>query len=84
MDLHKIKIQVKYYFELLQTNKMFEIRKFDRDYKVGDLINFIVIRDNNEAYETNEVYKITYILSDCEEYGLMKGYCILGIKELEE
>lgn len=83
MDLHKIKLQSKYYPAVIFGNKTFEIRKFDRDYKVGDLINFIVQNEEGDYEELSTVYKITYILSECEEYGLMKGYCILGIKEIK-
>lgn len=64
--------------------KTFELRKFDRDYQVGDRIHFIVVdKDGKQVAESrSHDYQITYILSDCEKYGLMQGYCILGIKKV--
>lgn len=79
---HELKIKPNYYISVMSGVKRFELRKFDREYEVGDLIKFIVINDNGQTFKTENVYKITYILSDCEQYGLKYGYCILGIEKL--
>ena len=80
MKIHKLKIKDKYYQDLIRGRKLFELRKNDRDYKVGDLIHFVGI--NGEEYNYN-VYIIVYVLKDVPEYGLDKDYCILGIKKLD-
>lgn len=79
---HELKIKPNYYISVMSGVKNFELRKFDRDYEVGDLIKFIVINDNGQAFKSNIVYKITYILCNCEQYGLKDGYCIMGIEKL--
>lgn len=79
MKLHILKIKDKYYQDLIRGRKSFELRKNDRDYKVGDLIHFVGI--NGEEYNYN-VYIIVYVLKDVPEYGLDKDYCILGIRNL--
>lgn len=79
MKIHKLKIKDKYYQDLIRGRKLFELRKNDRDYKVGDLIHFVGI--NGEEYNYN-VYIIVYVLKDVPEYGLDKDYCILGIRNL--
>lgn len=84
MKLHELKIKPEYYDEVFWGHKTFEIRKDDRDYKVGDLINFKVETKEGEYATTEKVYAITYILRNCPQYGLMDGYCILGIRKLEE
>lgn len=75
--IHELKISPKYYDAVISNIKHFELRKDDRDYKVGD---FIVLREyENGEYTGRETrFQIEYILRDCAEYGLMDGYCILG------
>lgn len=78
LRIHNIKIQRKYYDDILTKNKNFEIRKNDRDYQVGDLLYFTII-DENELTQDKSFYPIKYILKDVPEFGLKEGYCILGI-----
>lgn len=84
MKLHELKIKKKYLLDVLGGFKTFEIRKDDRDYRVGDLIAFKWESEDGEWHSSGVVYCITYILRNCPEYGLMDGYCILGINEMEQ
>ena len=80
--IHVLKIQPKYFKEVLNHRKNFEIRKDDRNYQVGDLIE---LREyENGAYTGRKISNllIEYILRDCPEYGLQEGYCILGFRTL--
>ena len=43
MKLHELKIERQYAIEKLNGRKMFEIRKNDRDFQVGDLIHYIIV-----------------------------------------
>ena len=94
MELHKLKIKNKYYQDIYYGDKTFELRKDDRNYQVGDLIEFTIIDSVPETDEKNDksvsigvtancLYKITYILKDVPEYGLDKDYCIFGIEKLD-
>ncbi len=78
-DTHELKILPQYFQAVWDGNKNFELRKNDRDYKVGD---YLVLREYSGAGYTGSFLKvvITYILKDCPEYGLNKDYCILGIR----
>lgn len=77
---HELKILPQYYTEVVSQRKTFEIRKDDRDYKVGDSI---ILREFDGEYTGNKCKrKITYILRDAKEYGLAHGYCILGIQPI--
>ena len=72
-----------WYFEAVRNgSKTFEIRKDEDGFEVGDHI--ILCEWSGTAYTgfTLEA-EVTYILRDAEQYGLMNGYCILGIKVLE-
>lgn len=80
---HKIKILPKYYEEVKAGIKTFELRKNDRNYMRDDTI--CLMEWDGEHYTGREIRAtITYVLVDCEQYGLMDGYCILGIKPFQE
>lgn len=68
---HELKIKQEYAIEYYAGRKPWELRKNDRNFKVGDTINFTII-------ETGCKYSrdIEYIFEG-GEYGLEKGYCIL-------
>lgn len=76
--IHELKILPEYFNEVQSHNKQFELRKDDRDYRVGD---WILLKEfENGSYTGRECgcFGITYILRNCPEYGLADGYCILG------
>lgn len=77
--VHELKILPGYFDAVKSGAKRFELRENDRNYKVGDAV---IMREWNGDYTGNEITAtITYVLKDCPSYGLMNGYCILGIKE---
>ena len=79
MSYHKLKITSQYFYDVCYCNKRFELRKDDRDYKVGDTI---LLEEYEDGHYTGRCFlpdrPIHYILRNCPEYGLKKGYCILG------
>lgn len=77
MKLHELKILPQYYEKVTSGEKRFEIRKDDRNFKVGDLIRLSEFE--NEYTGRNCLVEIIYKL-DGGNYGLEKGYCILSIK----
>ena len=76
--LHELKILPEYFEAVERGYKRFELRKDDRDYKVGDTL--ILYEWDGEEYTGRHIgyFVITYILRHCEEYGLKEGYCIIG------
>lgn len=81
---HWLKIKYEYFKDVIFGLKKFELRKDDRNFQVGDWIRFEVLTDDGESFKAPffQTFCITYILRDVEEYGLMNGYCILGIERL--
>lgn len=76
---HILKVRSRYFSEIVLGNKMFEVRKTDRDYKVGDrLVMFEVTDDGAETGQSIST-RITYFMQS-PAYGLMDGFCIMGIK----
>ena len=82
---HEIKLNVEFCDDVLNGIKTFEIRKNDRNYKVGDLIKFLPWDPSSSKYAIHEVhdktYKIKYILSG---YGLQDGYIAMVIEGVEK
>lgn len=75
---HELKILPKYFNDVVNGDKNFELRKNDRDFKVGD--SLMLKEFDNGVYTGDSVQVvITYILVG-GEYGLDKDYVILGIE----
>lgn len=71
MRIHELKIKNRYWAVVYEGAKMFELRKNDRDFQVGDIIQFKLVDADIDISEFK--YRITYILKDVPEYGLKKG-----------
>lgn len=79
MKFHELKIKPEYLSALHARQKTFEIRKDDRDYRVGDVIRFETLGPDGLWHPDFMQWLVTYVLRDATEYGLMDGYCILAI-----
>lgn len=77
--IHNIKIKPEYYVKVLTGAKTFELRKNDRNYCIGDIVN-LMEWDDDGCTGRHYMITISYVLKDCMEYGLMDGYCIFGWK----
>ncbi len=67
-----IKILPEYFQAVREGRKNFEIRRDDRDYQIGDMVQLAEFTGNFIEL------KIKYVLRDCPQFGLMPGYCIFG------
>jgi len=78
---HAVKTWPEYFEAQIKEEKLFELRKLDRTYDVGD--NFLSQEFDpikNEYTGRQRIYRITYILKDAPQFGLMDGYCIMQLK----
>ena len=75
---HKLKILPKWYDDVLNERKKFEIRKNDRDYKVGD---YLLLQEWEKGKYTGRemVKEIEYIYHGDGTYGLSEEFCVLGL-----
>lgn len=79
--VHRMKILPTYFRAVKCRVKQFELRKNDRDYKVGDTV---IMREWNGEYTGREItITIKYVLKGCPEHGLMNGYCIFGWEDMK-
>lgn len=80
-NTHELKTWPEYYAEVLNGNKTFELRKMDRDFKVGDELILREYFPSSQVYSGRECIKqISYILRG-GTFGLEKDYCILGLRD---
>lgn len=77
--VHQIRIGASFFEDACSNIKSFELRKNDRGYKVGDILEMMEFDDRRN---TGRMVRklVTYILEDYT--GLEDGYCIMAtIKE---
>lgn len=94
MTEHILKLNERYYEAVANGIKKFEIRKADRDFKVGDTLRLRKIEsehkyftdaDLNKSKTCNEIIvKVLYILyhNDFPD-GIPEGYCVMSIKVIK-
>lgn len=75
LKIHELKILPEYFDAVISGRKRFEIRKNDRDYKVGDQL---ILKEWSQDNYTGDSYKaeITYIT----DYMQKNGYVVMGIR----
>lgn len=77
--IHHLKIGLTYFKAVREGRKTFEIRKNDRDYKVGDILVLQEYTCGSYTDEECEV-KVTYMT----DYEQKDDYVVLGIVPVEE
>jgi hypothetical protein len=79
MKTHDIKILPQYFERIQSGQKMFEVRKNDRDYQVGDELILDEWDPIAEQYtERLMTMHISYVLYG-GQCGIAEGYCVLGL-----
>lgn len=74
--IHSIRLAASYFNDVASGKKPFELRKNDRGYKAGDMLEMLEFKDGKNTGRIIQA-EVTYLL---EGYtGLEDGYCILGI-----
>lgn len=79
----KKKILPEYFKDVVSGAKTFELRKDEDDIQVGDTLD--LVEWTGEKYTGRNIRCIvTYVLRNCPKYGLMDGFCIIGIEAVGE
>ena len=83
-NIHRIKCFDRYFKMTEAGEKLFEIRKNDRNYQVGDIIEL------NETFQGSytgrmAMFRIISIITDSDfPEGIKEGYTVLGISPITE
>jgi len=82
MKIHKLKTWKEYFVAVFCGLKKFELRKNDRDFKIGDELILEEWDEINEIYTGRILHRrIDYILQG-GQFGLEEGFVILGLSKI--
>lgn len=84
--VHRLKTQHRYFKDVQSGKKNFEVRKFDRNFKVEDIL---ILLDTTKDFADKDpeidtpciVCVITYILPG-GKFGIDSNYCVIGFNKL--
>jgi hypothetical protein len=80
MTIHELKTWPEYFQEVFMDHKTFEVRKADRDFKVGDKLILKEWDNVNERFTGRQLARtITYILPG-GQFGVWKGFVVMAIQ----
>lgn len=75
--VHQIRLAAMYYDDVAEERMTFLLRKKDKDYKVGDMLEMMEFKEGKNTGRTI-MAEVIYLLEDYT--GLVEDYCIMGIK----
>ena len=78
---HALKTITGFYDSVDKGEKNFEVRKNDRPFMVGD--DLLLQQWNGEEYSGKELKRRIIYKLDGGQFGIEKGFVVLGIKEIE-
>lgn len=76
--IHALKTEPKYFIDIANGKKTFEIRKFDRSFTIGDFLALNEFDPEEEYTGRCMMVEIVYMLDEAEY--CKEGYVVLGIK----
>lgn len=76
--IHELKINPEYFKSVISGAKPFEIRRNDRNFKVGDFVALNEFDDKSGYTGESALYEITYVMTSTEY--VKEGFAVLGIK----
>lgn len=78
MKIHDLKILPRWFEDVYNLKKNFEIRRNDREFQVGDLLH--LMEYENGKYTGRTVFrKVEYIYLGDGTCGLSDEFCVLGL-----
>jgi hypothetical protein len=82
MKLHKLKTLNPFFEDVWSGLKDFEVRKNDRNFKVGDRLQLIEYSPKYPIMQPRYIFKdIKYILEG-GQYGISNDYVVIGLKNI--
>ena len=77
---HELKSWREFFVAVLNGEKRYELRRRDRDFRVGDTLRLREWDKATQTYTGRQAYfYVTHLLADQPQFGLMPGFCILSI-----
>ncbi|WP_184722622.1 ASCH/PUA domain-containing protein [Caulobacter sp.] len=83
MNRHELKTWPKYFAAVRSGQKRFEIRRNDRDFKVGDILVLSEFDPATDTYTGQaEERQITFLLSEEDYGGVIHGFVAIGFGDV--
>ncbi len=83
MNRHELKTWPKYFAAVRSGQKRFEIRRNDREFKVGDILVLREFDPESETYTGQaEERQVTFLLSEEDYGGVIHGFVAIGFGEV--
>ena len=86
--IHALKTEPQFFEAVINKQKNFEVRKNDRDFRVGDYLALNELDDKREGYTGRSVLlRVKYILDDerfCKEGFVVLGFHPIAVSDVEE
>lgn len=80
--IHHLKTWKKYFAMVFCGSKNFEVRKNDRDFKLGDQLLLEEWDNEKEVYTGRILHRrIDYILKG-GQFGIEEGFCVLSLSKI--
>lgn len=84
LNEHELKIWPEFFNAVLDGSKKFEIRKNDRNFKVGDKIVLKEWDPKKESYTGRSLAKWISFIVPGGNFGLEKDFCVMSIKSFKK
>lgn len=82
LTIHELKTWKKYFNDVWEYRKFFEIRRNDRDFKVGDFLRLMEYDHETKEFTGREcTVEVKFILHG-DTFGVQTGYCVMSIQRL--
>ena len=79
---HDLKVWPPFFKDIERGNKTYELRKNDRGFELGDILELREYDPNKKDYTGNSTLRrVTYIMTSFQ--GLEPGYCIMSLGKIQ-
>jgi ASC-1-like (ASCH) protein len=82
--IHELKIWRRYFEAVVDGSKTFEVRRDDKQFEVGDLIDlreWIDAGDDSSYSGRRVTVRVTYVMKGRADNPIQEGYVILAIRK---
>lgn len=81
VTLHALKVWPEYFRALADGTKTFEVRKDDRGFRVGDVLDLHEFDPTRGEYTGQLVSRVvTYVMASAHHDGITPGHVVLGLR----
>lgn len=77
-SIHVLKTWPAYFKDVATGGKTFEVRRDDRDFRVGDTLRLVEWSQQTGHTGRAVDRRVTYLLSG-GEFGIEDGFCVMGL-----